>query len=225
VNPILKVDQISKSYQQGNQQIKVLEQVCMQANPGEKIAILGPSGCGKSTLLSLLAGLDKPDQGTVEIAGSNLVTMSEDQRTLTRSQKLGIVFQQYHLMRNLTAVENAGLPLEILGKNDYAEQACKALDEVGLSHRLNHFPSEMSGGECQRVAIARALITRPAVVLADEPSGNLDQKTGEDVMDLLFSLCTQHRITLVLVTHNQELARRCHRALVLKDGSLHNLGQ
>jgi putative ABC transport system ATP-binding protein len=225
VNPILKVDQISKSYQQGNQQIKVLEQVCMQANPGEKIAILGPSGCGKSTLLSLLAGLDKPDQGTVEIAGSNLVTMSEDQRTLTRSQKLGIVFQQYHLMRNLTAMENAGLPLEILGKNDYAEQACKALDEVGLSHRLNHFPSEMSGGECQRVAIARALITRPAVVLADEPSGNLDQKTGEDVMDLLFSLCTQHRITLVLVTHNQELARRCHRALVLKDGSLHNLGQ
>lgn len=225
MNPILKVDQISKSYQQGNQQIKVLEQVCMQANPGEKIAILGPSGCGKSTLLSLLAGLDKPDEGTVEIAGSNLVTMSEDQRTLTRSQKLGIVFQQYHLMRNLTAVENAGLPLEILGKNDYAEQACKALDEVGLSHRLNHFPSEMSGGECQRVAIARALITRPAVVLADEPSGNLDQKTGEDVMDLLFSLCTQHRITLVLVTHNQELARRCHRALVLKDGSLHNLGQ
>ena len=139
MNPILKVDQISKSYQQGNQQIKVLEQVCMQANPGEKIAILGPSGCGKSTLLSLLAGLDKPDQGTVEIAGSNLVTMSEDQRTLTRSQKLGIVFQQYHLMRNLTAVENAGLPLEILGKNDHAEQACKALDEVGLSHRLNHF--------------------------------------------------------------------------------------
>lgn len=225
MNPILKVDQISKSYQQGNQQIKVLEQVCMQANPGEKIAILGPSGCGKSTLLSLLAGLDKPDEGTVEIAGSNLVTMSEDQRTLTRSQKLGIVFQQYHLMRNLTAVENAGLPLEILGKNDYAEQACKALDEVGLSHRLNHFPSEMSGGECQRVAIARALITRPAVVLADEPSGNLDQKTGEDVMDLLFSLCTQHRITLILVTHNQELARRCHRALVLRDGSLHNLGQ
>ena len=225
MNPILKVDQISKSYQQGNQQIKVLEQICMQANPGEKIAILGPSGCGKSTLLSLLAGLDKPDEGTVEIAGSNLVTMSEDQRTLTRSQKLGIVFQQYHLMRNLTAVENAGLPLEILGKNDYAEQACKALDEVGLSHRLNHFPSEMSGGECQRVAIARALITRPAVVLADEPSGNLDQKTGEDVMDLLFSLCTQHRITLVLVTHNQELARRCHRALVLRDGSLHNLGQ
>ena len=225
MNPILKVDQISKSYQQGNQQIKVLEQVCMQANPGEKIAILGPSGCGKSTLLSLLAGLDKPDEGTVEIAGSNLVTMSEDQRTLTRSQKLGIVFQQYHLMRNLTAVENAGLPLEILGKNDYAEQACKALDEVGLSHRLNHFPSEMSGGECQRVAIARALITRPAVVLADEPSGNLDQKTGEDVMDLLFSLCTQHRITLVLVTHNQELARRCHRALALRDGSLYNLGQ
>ena len=225
MNPILKVDQISKSYQQGNQQIKVLEQVCMQANPGEKIAILGPSGCGKSTLLSLLAGLDKPDEGTVEIAGSNLVTMSEDQRTLTRSQKLGIVFQQYHLMRNLTAVENAGLPLEILGRNDYAEQACKALDEVGLSHRLNHFPSEMSGGECQRVAIARALITRPAVVLADEPSGNLDQKTGEDVMDLLFSLCTQHRITLVLVTHNQELARRCHRALVLRDGSLYNLGQ
>ena len=220
MNPILKVDQISKSYQQGNQQIKVLEQVCMQANPGEKIAILGPSGCGKSTLLSLLAGLDKPDQGTVEIAGSNLVTMSEDQRTLTRSQKLGIVFQQYHLMRNLTAVENAGLPLEILGKNNYAEQACKALDEVGLSHRLNHFPSEMSGGECQRVAIARALITWPAVVLADEPSGNLDQKTGEEVMNLLFKLCGENEITLILVTHNQELAGQCDRAFLLQDGAL-----
>ena len=197
----------------------------MQANPGEKIAILGPSGCGKSTLLSLLAGLDKPDSGTVKIEGGNLVTMSEDERTLTRSQKLGIVFQQYHLMRNLTAVENAGLPLEILGENDYAERASKVLNEVGLSHRLNHFPSELSGGECQRVAIARAIITRPALVLADEPSGNLDQKTGEDVMDLLFSLCTQHKITLVLVTHNQELARCCDRALLLRDGSLHNLNQ
>lgn len=223
MNPILKVHRACKSFQQGNHRVDVLEHLNMHANAGEKVAILGPSGCGKSTLLSLLAGLDKPDVGTVEIDGQDLAKMSEDERSKTRSEKLGIVFQQYHLMRNLTAIENVGLPLEILGKADYADRARVALKEVGLSHRVAHFPSEMSGGECQRVAIARALVTRPSVVLADEPSGNLDQKTGEEVMDLLFKLCKEHEITLILVTHNRELADHCDRALLLKDGALEKL--
>jgi len=225
VNPILKVHRACKSFQQGNHRVDVLEHLNMHANAGEKVAILGPSGCGKSTLLSLLAGLDKPDVGTVEIDGQDLAKMSEDERSKTRSEKLGIVFQQYHLMRNLTAIENVGLPLEILGKADYADRARVALKEVGLSHRVAHFPSEMSGGECQRVAIARALVTRPSLVLADEPSGNLDHKTGEEVMDLLFSLCNEHGITLILVTHNRELANRCDRALLLKDGALKKLNE
>jgi len=220
VNLLLKVHQIHKSYQQGKHRVEVLQNLSMKANTGEKVAILGPSGCGKSTLLSLLAGLDKPDRGTVEIDGHDLAKMSEDERSIIRSQKLGIVFQQYHLMRNLTAVENVGLPLELLGSLDFRERASHAINEVGLSKRSGHFPSELSGGECQRVAIARALINRPALVLADEPSGNLDQKTGEEIMDLLFGLCQDHKITLLLVTHNQELARRCDRALLLNDGAL-----
>ena len=220
MNLLLKVHQIHKSYQQGKHRVEVLQNLSMKANTGEKVAILGPSGCGKSTLLSLLAGLDKPDRGTVEIDGHDLAKMSEDERSIIRSQKLGIVFQQYHLMRNLTAVENVGLPLELLGSLDFRERASHAINEVGLSKRSGHFPSELSGGECQRVAIARALINRPALVLADEPSGNLDQKTGEEIMDLLFRLCQDHKITLLLVTHNQELARRCDRALLLNDGAL-----
>ena len=200
--------------------IKPVDGVSLNLRPHELLSILGPSGCGKSTLLSLLAGLDKPDVGTVEIDAQDLAKMSEDTRTRTRSERLGIVFQQYHLMRNLTAIENVGLPLEILGKPDYADRARMALKAVGLSHRVAHFPSEMSGGECQRVAIARALVARPSVVLADEPSGNLDQKTGEEVMELLFSLCDEHNTTLILVTHNEELTKRCDRALILKNGAL-----
>ena len=225
MHPILKVHQACKSFQQGNHKVKVLEGLDLEVNKGEKVAILGPSGCGKSTLLSLLAGLDSPGSGTVEIDGTDLAKINEDQLSQTRSQKLGIVFQQYHLMRNLTAVENVGLPLEILGTSDFADRARTALKEVGLDHRATHFPSEMSGGECQRVAIARALVTRPSLILADEPSGNLDQKTGDEVMDILFNLCREHTISLVLVTHNRELADRCDRSLLLKEGALEDLAR
>ena len=225
MHPILKVHQACKSFQQGNHKVKVLEGLDLEVNKGEKVAILGPSGCGKSTLLSLLAGLDSPGSGTVEIDGTDLAKINEDQLSQTRSEKLGIVFQQYHLMRNLTAVENVGLPLEILGTSDFAERARTALKEVGLDHRATHFPSEMSGGECQRVAIARALVTRPSLILADEPSGNLDQKTGDEVMDILFNLCREHTISLVLVTHNRELADRCDRSLLLKEGALEDLAR
>jgi putative ABC transport system ATP-binding protein len=168
-----------------------------------------------------LGGLDNPDSGTIEVDGVQLASMSEDERSKTRSQKLGIIFQQYHLMRNLTALENVGLPLEILGSANDQQLAKEALTEVGLSHRSSHFPSEMSGGECQRVAIARALVTKPSLILADEPSGNLDQKTGEEVMSLLFHLCTEHSTTLLLVTHNRELAQQCDRILQLTEGGLH----
>jgi putative ABC transport system ATP-binding protein len=225
VHPILKVHQACKSFQQGNHKVKVLERLDLGVNKGEKVAILGPSGCGKSTLLSLLAGLDNPDSGTVEIDGTDLAKINEDQLSQTRSEKLGIVFQQYHLMRNLTAVENVGLPLEILGTTDFGNRARSALKQVGLEKRATHFPSEMSGGECQRVAIARALVTRPSLILADEPSGNLDQKTGDEVMDILFNLCWEHTISLVLVTHNRELADRCDRSLLLKEGALEILAR
>ena len=221
MNPILKVSELCKSYTQGDQEVKVLTHINMEVSKGEKIAILGQSGCGKSTLLSLLGGLDNPDSGTIEVDGVQLASMSEDDRSKTRSQKLGIIFQQYHLMRNLTAMENVGLPLEILGVANDQQLAQDALSEVGLSHRSSHFPSEMSGGECQRVAIARALVTQPSLILADEPSGNLDQKTGEEVMSLLFQLCTEHNTTLLLVTHNGELAHRCDRILQLTEGGLH----
>ena len=223
MHPILKVHQACKSFQQGNHKVKVLEHLDLEVIQGEKVAILGPSGCGKSTLLSLLAGLDNPDSGTIEIDGTDLAKINEDQLSQTRSEKLGIVFQQYHLMRNLTAVENVGLPLEILGTSDFADRARTALKEVALDHRATHFPSEMSGGECQRVAIARALVTRPALILADEPSGNLDQKTGDEVMDILFNLCREHTTSLVLVTHNRELADRCDRSLLLNEGTLEDL--
>jgi len=223
VHPILKVHQACKSFQQGNHKVKVLEHLDLEVIQGEKVAILGPSGCGKSTLLSLLAGLDNPDSGTIEIDGTDLAKINEDQLSQTRSEKLGIVFQQYHLMRNLTAVENVGLPLEILETTDFSDRARTALKEVGLDHRATHFPSEMSGGECQRVAIARALVTRPALILADEPSGNLDQKTGDEVMDILFNLCREHTTSLVLVTHNRELADRCDRSLLLNEGTLEDL--
>lgn len=225
MHPILKVHQACKSFQQGNHKVKVLERLDLEVNKGEKVAILGPSGCGKSTLLSLLAGLDNPGSGTVEIDEIDIAKINEDQLSQTRSEKLGIVFQQYHLMRNLTAVENVGLPLEILGTADFADRARTALKEVGLDHRATHFPSEMSGGECQRVAIARALVTRPSLILADEPSGNLDQKTGDEVMDILFNLCREHTISLVLVTHNRELADRCDRSLLLKEGALEDLAR
>lgn len=225
MHPILKVHQACKSFQQGNHKVKVLERLDLEVNKGEKVAILGPSGCGKSTLLSLLAGLDNPGSGTVEIDGTDLAKINEDQLSQTRSEKLGIVFQQYHLMRNLTAVENVGLPLEILGTADFGNRARRALNQVGLKERATHFPSEMSGGECQRVAIARALVTRPSLILADEPSGNLDQKTGDEVMDILFNLCMKHTISLVLVTHNRELADRCDRSLLLKEGALEDLAR
>jgi|TARA_B110000495_G_C23041242_1_gene624713 putative ABC transport system ATP-binding protein len=217
---LLRLNQVSKSFEQGKQKIEVLARLDFIVERGESVSILGQSGSGKSTLLSLLAGLDHPDDGTVEVKGEDLAKLSQDQLSKFRSKNLGIVFQQYHLMSNLTALENVGIPLELQGKSDFTEPARRALSQVGLSNRLNHFPSQLSGGECQRVALARAIVSEPSFILADEPSGNLDRKTGGEIMDLLFHLCREKERSLILVTHNLELAQSCDRSLVLRDGHL-----
>ena len=220
MNPLLRLKQVSKSFHQGSQRIEVLYRLDLSIQLGEIVSILGQSGSGKSTLLSLLAGLDHPEMGTVEVKGENLAKLSQDQLSKFRSKNLGIVFQQYHLMSNLTALENVGVPLELQGTREFVEPARLALKQVGLSNRLAHFPSQLSGGECQRVALARAIVSEPSLILADEPSGNLDQKTGREIMDLLFRLCRDRGQSLILVTHNHELAKLCDRMLLLSDGRL-----
>ena len=218
---IASIDKISKTYIQGGKKIEVLFRLSLKVKKGETVAILGQSGSGKSTFLSLLAGLDQPDFGNIEIDGTDLTKLKQEDLAHFRSKNLGIVFQQYHLMSNLTALENVSLPLELQRQKDAETKARKALEQVGLSHRLSHLPSELSGGECQRVALARAMVTKPSLILADEPSGNLDGNTGKEVMNLLFMLCREHEQTLILVTHNHELAKLCDRCLELRDGRLH----
>jgi putative ABC transport system ATP-binding protein len=218
MNSIISLNKISKTYFQGSQRIEVLTQLSLQVESNKSVAILGQSGSGKSTLLTILAGLDHPDFGEVSVDGQNLAKLSQDELSRFRSKTMGIVFQQYHLMNNLTALENVGIPLELQKVSHYETAAREALKMVGLSHRLAHFPSQLSGGECQRVAIARAIVSEPKIILADEPSGNLDDKTGQEVMSLLFKLCQDRGQTLILVTHNHELAKSCDRTLMLKGG-------
>ena len=217
---IISLHKISKTYFQGTQRIEVLYNLSLEVESSESVAILGQSGSGKSTLLSLLAGLDLPDFGSVSVGHQDLSKLSQDELSLFRSKNLGIVFQQYHLMSNLTALENVGIPLELQKTDNFNSAAREALKLVGLSHRIAHFPAQLSGGECQRVAIARAIVGKPKLILADEPSGNLDDKTGKEVMDLLFRLCKERKQTLILVTHNHDLAYNCDRTLVLRDGKL-----
>ncbi len=217
---ILSADSVRKSYSQGTHSIEVLRGVDLQVAPGETVAVLGASGSGKSTLLALLSGLDHPDQGSVAIAGTKLASLDERALTRFRGEKLGIVFQQFHLMSTLTALENVALPLEMAKDANAFAKARDALASVGLASREDHLPHQMSGGECQRVAIARAMVVRPALLLADEPSGNLDTRTGGSVMELLFDLVKEHRMTMVLVTHNEALARRCLRRTELSEGRL-----
>lgn len=223
MNSIISLRKISKTYFQGSQRIEVLKQLNLEVESNECVAILGQSGSGKSTLLSLLAGLDNPELGTVSIDGQDLAELSQDELSQFRSKNMGIVFQQYHLMNNLTALENVGIPLELQKVNHFESAAREALKMVGLSHRLAHFPAQLSGGECQRVAIARAIISEPKLILADEPSGNLDDKTGKEIMDLLFRLCRDRGQTLILVTHNHELAQACDRTLILKGGKFQSI--
>jgi len=221
--PILNVSQLGKSYPQaGAPPLRVISNTDFKIFPGETVAITGQSGSGKSTLMALLAGLDTPDTGSITLKEQNLNEMNQDQLARFRAKHIGVIFQQFHLMPHLTTTENIMLPLEILKTppKEIHKRARQVLEQVGLTQRKNHLPAQLSGGECQRVAIARALVVQPALLLADEPTGNLDTGTGEQVADLLFDLVTSSGTTLIVVTHNMALAKRCQRCLELKKGML-----
>ena len=200
--------------------LTILHEIDFQLRARESVAIVGASGSGKSTLLSILAGLDTPSSGSVSVAGIDIFKLDEDARAELRAQRMGFVFQSFQLLGNLTALENVMLPLELMGRNDARVAATAMLQRVGLSERLRHYPKVLSGGEQQRVALARAFVVRPAVLLADEPTGSLDFATGEKVMGLMFELNREAGTTLVLVTHDRAIAARCDRQLVIEAGRL-----
>lgn len=203
--------------------IRILQGLNLEIAAQEQVAIIGSSGSGKSTLLSLLAGLDVPTKGNVQIQGSAFSQLDEDGRAMVRSQYMGFVFQSFQLLPSLTAVENVMLPLQLKNQADARERSLEALTKVGLGHRLQHYPKQLSGGEQQRVAIARAFATQPLILFADEPTGNLDNATGQMIIELLFKMNTEAGTTLVLVTHDDHLANRCHRQLRLENGKLTEL--
>lgn len=207
-----------KSVTDSSGTLDILRDINFELNAHETVAIVGASGSGKSTLLSIIAGLDTPSRGTVRLAGQDLFAMNEDERAELRSQKLGFVFQSFQLLGNLSALENVMLPLELAGKRDARQAATGMLARVGLSGRLGHYPKVLSGGEQQRVALARAFVVRPAVLLADEPTGSLDFATGEKVMKLMFDLNHEQGTTLVLVTHDSVIATSCNRRITIEAG-------
>lgn len=219
---ILEVHRLSKSVGQGDHQLSILTGVELVVKPAETIALIGESGSGKSTLLGILAGLDDGSEGEVFLLGSPLHQMNEEQRAELRAKSVGFVFQSFMLVPTLNAQENVQLPALLRGESDRQsrEQAKALLDQLGLAERLTHLPSQLSGGEQQRVALARAFSGRPALLFADEPTGNLDRKTGDRIADLLFSLNRDFATTLILVTHDEQLAARCDRRLRVRDGKL-----
>ncbi|WP_341501432.1 ABC transporter ATP-binding protein [Gallaecimonas sp. GXIMD4217] len=219
--PVIRVEKLAKSVQTAaGAPLSILESIELSVNAGETLAIMGSSGSGKSTLLGLLAGLDQPSSGKVLLDGVDLADLSEDRRAALRMDTLGFVFQQFLLIPSLTAWENVMMPAELRGDKDARANARALLERVGLAERLEHFPSQLSGGEQQRVALARAFITQPKLLLADEPTGNLDSQTGDQVAELMFALNRDFGTTLVLVTHDPALARRCQRTLHLQAGRL-----
>ena len=220
--PIVRAVGLSKQVATGDAQLTILDDVSFDIAQGEAVAVLGASGSGKSTLLGLLAGLDTPTAGSVSIAGTDLFGLDEDGRAALRSELVGFVFQSFQLLPALTAVENVMLPLELAGAPGAQAQAQTMLERVGLAARVAHYPKQLSGGEQQRVAIARAFVRAPRLLFADEPTGNLDSATGEQIIDLMFELNRQQRATLVLVTHDEAISRRCGRALRLTAGRLTN---
>lgn len=217
---MIQVKNVTKQVESPSGTLTILEDISFHINKGESVAILGPSGSGKSTLLSLMAGLDTPTHGDVMVAGQQLNRRDEDQRAKLRAELIGFVFQNFNLLPNLTALENAVLPLELAGDSAAQVEGEKLLSTVGLTKRGKHYPHQLSGGEQQRVAIARAFIKHPALLFADEPTGNLDQKTGEQIMELLFNLNKRQHTTLIMVTHDFRLARACTRQLTLDHGRL-----
>jgi len=216
--PLLEACHVSKSVRGPEGRLEILSGVDLRIMAGESFAIVGASGSGKTTLLGLLAGLDTPDAGDITLDGHALHRLDEEARADLRRRLVGFVFQSFHLLPALTAEENVMLPLELEGSSDARSRARAALDAVGLSSRRRHYPAQLSGGEQQRVAIARAFVHGPRVLFADEPTGNLDQRTGHHICDLLFALNRDHRTTLVLVTHDATLAARCQRGIELDEG-------
>jgi putative ABC transport system ATP-binding protein len=218
--PIIAVERVTKQVADATGALTILHEVDFRLVARESVAIVGASGSGKSTLLSILAGLDVPSSGTVKLAGIDLFAMDEDARAAVRAERVGFVFQSFQLLANLTALENVMLPLELKGDATARAKATEMLQRVGLGERLGHYPRVMSGGEQQRVALARAFVTRPALLLADEPTGSLDFATGGKVMDLMFEMNREAGTTLVLVTHDRAIAERCDRQLRMEAGRL-----
>ncbi len=218
--PLVDIVDLHLSLVGGAGAVNILRGINLSIARRETVSVLGPSGAGKTTLLMALSGLETPTSGQVQVAGVDLTTINEDGLARFRREHVGIVFQSFHLIPTMTALENVALPLEFANAKDPAEQAKETLIKVGLGDRMEHFPGELSGGEQQRVALARAFVVRPALLLADEPTGNLDRETGQRVMDLLFDLQAEHGTTLVLVTHDELLAARCGRSVVMVDGCL-----
>ena len=224
LSSMISVSHVSKSVSDVSGPLSILRDIDFSVGVGETVAVLGASGSGKSTLLSIMAGLDTPSLGRVELAGQDIFEMSEDERAAWRGNHLGFVFQNFQLMGHLTALENVMLPLELAGTSNAANLAKSILSQVGLAERLRHFPKVMSGGEQQRVALARAFVVEPQLLLADEPTGSLDAQTGESIMDLMLGMNKARGTTLILVTHDQKLAQRCDRTLTLEAGRLISQG-
>src|SRR6187399_2986311 len=218
--PILLAENLTKTYRSADKSLTVLENVSFSVEQGDSMAIIGPSGSGKTTLLGLCAGLDTASSGVISLVGFKLNAMGEDDRAYVRNQFVGFVFQNFQLLSTLTALENVMVPLELRGERNVAPKAKALLDRVGLSDRLHHYPSQLSGGEQQRVAMARAFITDPKILFADEPTGNLDEENANHITELLFGMNKEQKTTLVLVTHNLELAQRTQRILRMRGGKL-----
>jgi putative ABC transport system ATP-binding protein len=219
-SPIISAHDLTLSLGAGEARVDILRGTSLTVMPGETLALLGPSGSGKSSLLAVLAGLERASGGTLRVAGEDFMGLSEDALATARRGRIGVVLQAFHLLPTMTALENVATPLELAGMPEAAARAAAALEAVGLSHRMRHYPAQLSGGEQQRVAIARALATRPALVFADEPTGNLDHRNGDAVADLLFARAADAGATLLLVTHDEALARRCQRIVRLEDGRI-----
>jgi putative ABC transport system ATP-binding protein len=217
---VLLAEGLTKIYKSADHELTVLDHVSFQATQGTSLSIIGPSGSGKTTLLGLCAGLDVPSSGNISLMGYKLNAMDEDDRAYIRNQFVGFVFQNFQLLSTLTALENVMVPLELRGEKNIAPKAKELLSRVGLSERFSHYPSQLSGGEQQRVAMARAFITSPRILFADEPTGNLDEENANQITDLLFRLNREEKTTLVMVTHNLELAEKTERILQMKGGKL-----
>tara|TARA_B100000686_G_scaffold273966_1_gene291806 strand:- start:265 stop:1005 length:741 start_codon:yes stop_codon:yes gene_type:complete len=215
---MVRADNVYLTLESAAGAVNILRGATMALNVGEAVGLTGPSGSGKSTMMSILGGLERPTSGSVHVAGSDLTNMSEDELALFRRHHVGIVFQSFHLIPTMTALENVAIPLELSGRNDAFEVARAQLEEVGLDERFAHYPSQLSGGEQQRVAMARAFAPVPKIILADEPTGNLDSNTGGAVIDMMFGMRAQQGTTLLLITHDSALAARCDRVLRMDDG-------